>query len=404
MTRVASAAATAAGAPDKSLKAARSTSGRPFDLRLVDSIAQVDPSEWNAFLDPDDLQATHRFVSLCERSQVADAAYRHVLVYQGDDLVGIASFSRMEVELDLLAGRAARAAIRFARRWRPSFARVPVAFCGLPVSFGCSLLRSRPGAPAATIAALVAKELELWAAECGARVLCFKEFDAAEVELLDSLAQRGFFKAPSLPFCTLPIRWPSFDQYLGAMRAPYRRQVLASLRARRRLNLSVRAVEDFGPQCPRIFRLYEQVMGRAEFQLERLNLAFFERLNADLGSQSRAILVEQRGELIAAAVMLHGPTEATFLLAGIDYALNRQCHAYLNLVTEVVAEAIRGGAASLELGQTSYDLKRRHGADTVPRFIFLKCTNLLGHALLRALRGVMFPTHGYPRRRVFREP
>ncbi|MGD2216535.1 MAG: GNAT family N-acetyltransferase [Gemmatimonadales bacterium] len=383
---------------------ARPPSGRSFELRRYDSIAEVDPEEWNAFLDPDDLQATHRFISVCERSRVADASYRHILVYHADTLVGIASFSRMEVALDLLAGRAARLATRFVRRFLPSFARVRVAFCGLPVSFGRSLLRFRRGAPAAAIAELVAGELERWADECDARVLCFKEFDPAEVDSLDSLAQQGYFRAPSLPFCTLPLRWPSFEAYLRAMRAGYRRQVLASLRARRRLNLSVRAVDDFGPQCPRIFQLYEQVMDRAEFQLEHLNLAFFERLNADLGSQSRAILIEQRGELIAAAVMLYGPTEATFLLAGIDYAQNRQCHAYLNLVTEVVADAIRSGAARLELGQTSYDLKRRHGADTFPRFLYLKCNNRVGQALLRAARGVMFPTHAFTQRRVFKEP
>lgn len=404
MTRVASDAAIAPGARVRSSKTARSTYEETFDVRLYESIAHVDPSEWNALLDPDDLQATHRFVTVCERSQVAGAAYRHVMVYQGDDPVAIASFSRMEVSLDLLAGPAARAAIRLARRWRPSFARVPVAFCGLPVSFGCSLLRFRPGAPAATITLLIAEQLQKWAAQCGARVLCFKEFDAAEAGLLDSLARLGYFRAPSLPFCTLPISWSSFDEYLSAMRATYRRQVLASLRARQRLNLSVRTLDDFGPQCHRIFRLYEQVMDRAEFQLERLNLAFFERLNAAFGSASQAILIERRGDLVAAAVMLHGPSVATFLLAGIDYAQNRQCHAYLNLVTEVVAEAIRRGAAKLELGQTSYDLKRRHGADAVPRFIYLKYTNPAGHALLRALRGVMFPAHSYPQRRVFREP
>jgi predicted N-acyltransferase len=404
VTRVTSEAAAAAGARHSSSPAAQSGSARPFDLRLCDSIADVDPSEWNAFLDPDDLQAAHRFVSVCERSHVADAAYRHVLVYQGDQLVGIATFSRMHVALDLLAGRAARAAIRFVRRWRPSFARVPVAFCGLPVSFGRSLLRFRPGAPVATITALVAKELRSWADEYGARVLCFKEFEVAELDSLDSLGQLGYFRAPSLPFCTLPIRWSSLDQYLGAMRANYRRQVLASLRVRRRMNLSVRTVEDFGSECARIFRLYEQVMGRAEFQLERLNLAFFERLNADLGPASQAILIERRGELTAAAVMLLGSTEATFLLAGIDYTQNRQCHAYLNLVTEVVALAIRRGAARLELGQTSYDLKRRHGAEAVPLFVYLKCTNPVGHALLRAARPVMFPTHSYARRRVFRGP
>ncbi|HYT70365.1 MAG TPA: peptidogalycan biosysnthesis protein [Gemmatimonadales bacterium] len=375
---------------------------RTYAVRAFADIADVDSTEWDAILDPDDLQATHRFVSVCQRSGVEGAAYRHVMVYRGERLAAIASFSRMDVKVDLLATGFARAGIRWVRRHRPSFLVVPVAFCGLPVSFGQSCLRFAPGADRAVLLPILSRELDAFGAETEARILCFKEYAPAESVALAPLAAAGYFRAPSLPSCRLTIRWSSFDEYLAAMRAGYRRQVRASLRARAALGLEVRVVEDFGPDCPPIFGLYEQVMDRAEFQLERLNLAFFDELNARLGSQSGAVLLERRGAVAAAAVLLYGPRLVTFLLVGIDYAQNRACHAYPNLVTEVVGEAIRRRAAALEMGQTSYDLKLRFGAVTSGRDIFVKCRRPLSHALLRAVAPALFPVACPPARRVHR--
>lgn len=377
--------------------------GEDYVVQTHSDIAEVDPGEWDSLLEPDDLQATHRFIGVCQRSQVSDAAYRHVTVHGGGDLLAIASLSRMQVGLDLLSPGLVRGVTRVVRRWRRGFLRVPVAFCGLPVSFGQSSLRVRPGADAPRIAGLIAQELERWAQGSGAGVLCFKEFGPRDLTLVRPLAEHGYFRAPSLPTCTLAIAWRTFEEYLGAMRAGYRRQVLASLRARDRLGLAVRLVPDWEAEAARIFPLYEQVMDRAPFQLERLNLTFFQHLAADFPDRTSALLVERDGALLAAAILLHAPGALTFLLAGIDYARNRQSHAYLTLVAEIVAEAIRRGATRLDLGQTTYDLKGRLGAGTSPRWLYIKCSGRTAHLALRAASGALFPRVSPPPRRVFKD-
>ncbi|MEK7799054.1 MAG: GNAT family N-acetyltransferase [Acidobacteriota bacterium] len=383
----------------------RSTAGATgrYVVHAHSDIAGVDPHEWDALLAPDDVQATHRFIGVCQHSRVADAAYRHITVHDGRQLVAIASFCRMQVALDLLSTGVVRGAIQGVRRWRRDFLRVPVAFCGLPVSFGQSCVRLRPGADAPAIAGLVARELESWAQSSGTAVLCFKEFAPREQPVVEPLMEHGYFRAPSMPSCTLAIAWRTFEEYVGAMRAGYRRQILASLRARDRLGLTVRLVQAWEAEAARIFPLYEQVMDRAPFQLERLNLAFFQHLAADIGDQTRAILVERDGVLLAAAVLLHAPGALTFLLAGIDYAHHRQCQAYFTLVAEVVAEAIRHGATRLELGQTTYDLKARLGAEMSARWLYIKCPNPAVHLTLRVASRALFPTISPPPRRVFKD-
>jgi len=362
-----------------------------YNIRAFSDIAEVEPSAWNAIVAADDLQASHAFVSVCQRAGVEHAAYRHVMVYRHNQLVAIASLSRMDVHVDLLTKGLARTAVRWVRRLRPNFLVVPVAFCGLPVSFGQSCLRLAPDADQATVLPLLARELEQFAADSRAELLCFKEYEQAQRASMSPLSGAGYFRAPSLPSCRLAIRWRSFDEYVGALRAGYRRQVRASLRVQAARGLTCRVVEDFGPECHRIFGLYEQVMDHAQFQLERLNLVFFAELNSRLGEKSGAILLERDGGLVAAAVLLYAPHVITFLLAGIDDAANRQCAAYPNLVTAVVAEAIRRGATHLEMGQTSYDLKLRLGAEPSDRDIYLKFPGRLQHTMLRAGAPILFP-------------
>ena len=374
-----------------------------YVVHTCSDIAGVDPHEWDALLAPDDVQATHRFIGVCQHSRVADAAYRHITVHEGRQLLAIASCCRMQVALDLLSTGVVRGAIQGVRRWRRDFFRVPVAFCGLPVSVGQSCVRLRPGTDAPAITGLVARELESWARSSGTAVLCFKEFAPWELPVVEPLTEHGYFRAASMPSCTLSIAWRTFEEYVGAMRAGYRRQILASLRARDRLGLTVRLVPAWEAQAARIFPLYEQVMDRAPFQLERLNLAFFQHLAAGLGGQTSALLVERDGALLAAAVLLHAPGTLTFLFAGIDYSHHRQSQAYLTLVTEIVATAIRHGATQLELGQTTYDLKQRLGAEMSARWLYVKCTNPRVHVTLRAASRALFPTISPPPRRVFND-
>jgi hypothetical protein len=375
--------------------------GEPLRLQVYRDIDAIAAAEWDSLLGPDDLQMSHRFVRLCQQSGVEDADYWHLLVYERDQLCAVASLSRMSVRLDLLSTGLTRALIRTVRRLRPGFLEVPVLFCGLPVSFGQPCVKLAAWADAGAVWRAIAAVMEDVAEATATPLLCLKEFDLEAAARVEPACDHGFFCALSLPSCSLPLRWDSFPAYIGALTAGYRRQVRATLRAREAGGLQVRYLDHFREEGGTIFALYEQVIRRAPFRLETLNRAFIDRLDSDLGLQSRAILVEHGGQPLAAAVMLFAPTLATFLLAGIDYAAPRDWQVYPNLVLEVVAEAIRSGASRLEMGQTSYALKSRLGAVEAPRFLYLRYRHPLGQGLLRRSAGLLFPKQDYPRRRVF---
>ncbi|HET9553017.1 MAG TPA: GNAT family N-acetyltransferase [Anaeromyxobacteraceae bacterium] len=377
---------------------------RRLDVEVHAAVAAVPAAEWDALVDPDDLLAQHWFVRVCEESGVEQAVYRHVAVRDGGALAGIATLSLMRVRLDLLSGTGLRGLSALVRRAHPSFLTVPVLIGGLPVSFGTSLLRVHPEADAAAVVAAVAGAAEAVAAELGAPLVVFKEFAPRERPQAAHLAAHGWFEAPSLPGCALELRWPTFDAYLASLRAGYRRQLRADLAARARGGLRLRRAEGLGGRAGEVFALYEQVMDRAPYQLERLPLAFFTRLEAAAGPRCRTLLLERGDDLLAAAILLRAPRSLVFLLAGMDYARARAHRAYQNLVAEVVAEAIRDGAARVELGQTSYLLKGRLGGVTSERLLYLRHRRPGWHRTLRLAAPALFPRHAPLVRRIFRAP
>ena len=110
----------------------------PLEAIVADDIDQIPPAMWDALVDDDDLQASHRFVRICQRSGVEEAEYRHILLSRGGRTVATATLSRMDVRVELLAGPGLQRPVNAARRLFPRLLRVPVILGGLPVSFGQS--------------------------------------------------------------------------------------------------------------------------------------------------------------------------------------------------------------------------------------------------------------------------
>lgn len=378
-------------------------SGTGLRVLVEEDIGAFDAERWNAILDEDDLQAMHRFVRTCQHANVEGAVYRHVLIEDACGPAAVATLCSLRIRLDLLAPPSTRRFTAAARSLSDRFLNLRLVIGGLPVSFNQSCLRVRAGVVSSAVLPAVdgvACDLAR-TTDCG--LICFKEFGDEELPVAGGLESLGYFRAPSLPSCRLDLPWRSFDVYLASMRSGYRRQVIASIRMARERGLLFRWSSINSVQLPDLHRLYKAVMDRAEFQLERLDLAFFETLALNF-PEAEVLMAELDDQLLAYALLLHGRTRSTFLLAGIDYEQNRETHAYLNTLTEVVARCLARGSRSVELGQTSWDLKARLGASSTRRHLFLRHRRPLAHQALKVSRNLLFPEHSVMPRRVFREP
>jgi hypothetical protein len=374
-----------------------------IQVRVYRDIKLVDPVHWDSLVPDHDLQTTHRFIRTCQESGVENAKYWYLLLYRGSIPVAFAALSLIWVSIDLLSTGMVRKAINWLRPIWPDLLHKPVLFCGLPVSFGNSCLRFRKDIDKTPLLAMIAKEMEKIAISEGVDLLCFKEFQTHELTSMDELLNRGYFKACSLPYCTLDLEWKDFKSYLSQLRAGYRRQVLAGLKKSKTLKLKVQLLDDLSPVLDRVFDLYSSVMDRAENQLERLNRDFFHLLNKYLPSESRVLTVQEGDRILSCAVLLSSAEVVTFLIAGIDYDLNRRTLSYVNLIHEILRFSLNMQAKHLHLGQTSYYIKRRLGARVEPLYIYLRHRNRILNKMLLTASPWLMPETNFQRLRVFRK-
>jgi predicted N-acyltransferase len=375
--------------------------GSGLRLQVYRDIREIEAARWDSVLGPDDVLMSHSFVRACQEARIEDAEFWHLLISKGEEIVCVATLYRMRVNLELLSSGLTRRLVERLKGHWPGFFRLPVLFCGLPVSSGQPCLKIAARADSEPVCSVLIGAMEQLAALTSTRLLCLKEFDAQAATRMDSVLSGGYFRALSLPSCALSLSWDSFSSYLTSMRSGYRRQVQSTLSARRATGLRVRRLEQCSPSVETIFELYRQTIGKAEHRLETLNPEFFRLLDTCLGERVKVILIESEDGPLAMAVMLFAGSVATFLFAGMQEKRLPEWQLYQNLISEVVASAIEAGARRLELGQTSYAMKSRMGAEESPRYLYLRYRGPVKHALLRGFSRALFPRHEYPRRRVF---
>jgi hypothetical protein len=195
------------------------TSRQGLRVRVHRDIREVEAAEWDSVLGPDDLLMSHRFGRACQEARIEDATFWHLLISKGEEVVGVATLHRMCVNLESLSDGLTRELVgRVKGRW-PGFFRLPVLFCGLPVSCGEPCLKVSARADFEQVCSAVIEVMECVAAATSTRLLCLKEFAPEAAERMDFVLSRGYFRAPSLPSCSVSLTWDSFPSYLASMRA-----------------------------------------------------------------------------------------------------------------------------------------------------------------------------------------
>lgn len=386
-------------------------------VRRFASIHGIPEPLWDGLLDGGHPYHSCRLIRAVEDARVEDSRFWYLLFEDDDRLVATAALSAFTVSLDLFLGKVFQRIAGFIRRGFPRFLRIDVLFCGLPASFGQSNLFFFAGVDPQPVLALLVEEMEILSREHGLRFLSVKEFKESELPQAQDLERLGFFRGHSIPYVSMEIRWQSFEDYLASLRHPYRRHIRRSLA---KMGMDRPQIHPFSPESladphPRLvlggpeilspgrfFQLYLHVMARTETQLEILNEAFFERLWIELGPDLRILAAVGQGEVLAAALLLETGDTLNFMLVGLPEAPETPWDLYFNLLYAILDQAILQGCRRLNLGQTAYWGKQQIGGLPEEEFLFFKAANPRLHAVLRVLRGILFPRMRLQSPRVFK--
>ncbi len=386
-----------------------------LDSKIYRTIQDVSQSEWDSINAADDVFHTHAFLKDVEEAKVENSDFWYLMLYCDGKIVATAVLSAFVINLDLFVG--AGAFIRLVRIVWPGFLKIKLLMCGVPASFGQkNILIAKPEHTMACLD-LVSRTMEEIAEKAKIKYQAYKEFKEKEVASFEHLLHKGYFRAFSLPYAKMEIKWKDFSTYLNALRHGYRRQILSSLNklgldanfALNRdmegmdLNVPKLIVTDSEVCTPELFySSYLEVMKRASSKLETLNLDFFRNYFKSHAHKLIFIVLQDESRMYGAAVLVPHQKELTFSLIG-KYSDKDEYDTYFNLIAAIVKYAIENDHTRINMGQTSYYPKLRAGATTENEYIYFKSKNVWIHGLLKIGNKVVFPETKLKNLKVFKE-
>jgi hypothetical protein len=180
------------------------------------------------------------------------------------------------------------------------------------------------------------------------------------LNLVSELVEEKMIPGKTLPSIILTNYFFSWEDYVGTMKANYRRRI-------RQLSVPFSEIDKRQLACSRFdSSMYDQylcVLKRSKGKLETLSLEFFRQLPSTFNLTA----FYDSEKLIGWYISSTYNEKLYFFMGGVDYRLNRQFNTYFNILINVVREGIEKRAAIIDLGQTAEIPKLRLGGKLVEK-------------------------------------
>jgi hypothetical protein len=194
----------------------------------------------------------------------------------------------------------------------------------------------------------------------------------AGLEALHRFSYRPMETEPNMVLKIEPS-WRSYDDYLGALDAKYRRNAKEHLKKLAAAGCVVEPLSDLGPHATRLHELYLAVHGNAAVRLVTLQESFLPNLACAMGENFRCTVIRRGEDLLGFVTAIRDGETALGYYIGFDReAAATGLPIYLRLLHATIADAIEWGCKELSLGRTALEPKAALGAKPQPMSVWMR--------------------------------
>jgi predicted N-acyltransferase len=331
-----------------------------MDVRFLDSIHDIPPGAWNSLVDKYNGSVFHRHECLAalEDAALVRARPRHAVVEGPDGLTAIAPLLDTEScpKLQMfLSGY------------------VDSGLDGVPMLVGHSMYAQS----SAVLGPAEGAERLLAALEypggpdspdavrgSSDEPVVFFPLVPGDAPLLGRLRERGY--ATGLLSCTnlLPIRWNSFEEYLAWLPSTRRRNIRKAIGRSERAGV-VCTVERGGGDVQQMARLIRATAGHHGSPLF-FDEQFLEAVLRRMGAGAVVFTVRVGGRALLTCLALEAGGELAPWCIGFEYESLEEYGHYNYLYASLVRYAVENRLRLLNLGRSTYYIKRKYGCSLRP--------------------------------------
>jgi predicted N-acyltransferase len=355
-------------------------------IKIYNNIRDVPRDQWNQLLNGHSCTYSYEFWDVIEQSRLNDFRYQHALVYDDSGAaVAATSFYTITTDIAIFAPSGLRAVLAAIRRLFPNFLKFRMLECGTPITLNEPFVSSAGTADSAVINAISGLLLRTARDNACLLIVC-RDFQQESTALLPHFKTLGYHIVDSLPTTYMEVAWSTPDSYLASMKSYYRSKLLKHLRINQDQGVRHELRENFDDLADVLCAHWQVVHSHAdEYQREILSPEFYREFSTGLGSRSKVLLFYRKTELVGHALLLMDGELLRWLYFGRSEASNDSLYIYVG--HKVVETAILSGAKRIELGLTTYSIKRDLGAYMSPIKLALRSP----WSLINPFVGMVYP-------------
>jgi hypothetical protein len=230
-----------------------------------------------------------------------------------------------------------------------------------------------------------------------------KDFTSRQtgLEALGRFSYRPLATDPDMVLSIDPA-WKSYDDYLGALDAKYRRNAKDQLKKLAAASCTLEPLKDLHAHATRLHQHYLAVHDNASIRLVTLRESYLPGLALALGENFRCQVLRRGAELLGFVTSVRDGDTAIAYYIGFDRAAAATgLPLYLRLLHATIGDAIAWKCTRLSLGRTALEPKAALGAKPEPMFVWLRHRLPAMNWLVRGVLGAV-PHQEAPERNPFK--
>ena len=376
--------------------------GGRLEVCIYSSIEEVPKDQWDGLASKFSRTQDYEFWKTIERSGLNDFDYRYAIFRDEAGRPAILlGFYTVTTDVAIFAPAGLRSLLARIRRIFPNFLKIRMLECGTPVTLTSPPYIIREDIPAAeAVTAINNLLLGICRAE-GHLLLVMRDFERNAEDHCQFYTHIGYHLVESLPNTYLEIRWKTYEEYLASMKSYYRCKVMKYLRKNEKEEISCKVLDDFHDIADVLHAQWKIVYDHAaEFQREVLTPSFYKEISERLGKSSKVILFYRKGELAGHALLMLDRSLLRWLYFGREEARNDNLYFYV--AQKVIETAINLKAGLLEMGLTTYSIKRDMGARPTPIKFALRAPSAIINPFVGFFYSLMNAPAGLEEKEVFK--
>ncbi len=170
----------------------------------------------------------------------------------------------------------------------------------------------------------------------------------------------------------IPASWNTMEDYVNALQSKYRVRYRRALKKKDQVFIRELNLEETRKFSSALYHLYLQIAGNAGFNMVHLQSDYIASTKEHLGDGFKVFVFEKEGQLVGfySYFMQGGNMDVHYI--GLNKSENIAHQLYLNMLFQVIEDAIMAKCKSINFGRTAPEIKSSVGAETIQMDCYIR--------------------------------